>query len=152
MGQGFATSENPSDRRDINDCFISLGYRCPMRHALLFCCTLLTACDPVGFGVLNAVNGVSIINMQRTIPDLAVSIASGRDCSIVHLDHDTPYCSEPEQPPIPPPYCTRSLGGGSDCWATPAAPLGHSVADQQIATDRQEADREHSWFRRWVGL
>ena len=123
-----------------------------MRQALLLCCVLLVGCDPVGAGVLLGVNAAAVVGIQRTVPDLAVSIISGRNCSIVHVDHDTPYCSPIEPVATPPPPCTRSLGGGADCWAIAAVPPGHLVADQRPPTGAQETDRGRGWFRRWIGL
>jgi hypothetical protein len=102
--------------------------------------------------LLVGINGVSLMAIQRTVPDLAVSIASGKDCSLAHLDHDAPYCSPPEPKPVAPPHCTRSLGGVVDCWDQAVVPPGQLVADQRPLTDAQDKDRERSWFARWVGL
>jgi hypothetical protein len=64
------------------------------------------------------VSAVSIPLFHRTPIDMAVSAASGRDCSVVHLDRLEQYCRPKEQPPEQPVFCTRSLGV-ADCWENP---------------------------------
>ena len=120
-----------------------------MRALLLL--PLLCACGlspeqaaTVGVGV-----GVdSIVVIQRTPLDAAVSVLSGRDCSIVHWDQGKSYCRPVEPPPEPPPYCTRSLGV-SDCWRDPATIPNRppEVADgPRTLTPAQEADRTKGWL------
>lgn len=118
------------------------------RAALLL--LLLTGCGAtpaqVGFGAV-AVGAGSIAAIGRTPVDAAVSVVSGRDCSIVHWDQGKSYCKPDEPKPDVPPYCTRSLGV-VDCWADPASVPNRApeVADGPRAlTPVQEKDRTKGW-------
>lgn len=89
----------------------------------------------------------SIAVMHRTPVDAVVSLASGRDCSVVRLDQGKSYCKPPEARPATPPYCTRSLGV-VDCWFAPEAMpgVGHEVADgPRTLTPAQDANRTRWW-------
>jgi len=105
---------------------------------------------PVVAAATVAVSGASIPIFHRTPIDMAVSAASGRDCSVVNLDRGERYCRPKDQPPEKPLFCTRSLGV-PDCWADPAK-LPNSpreIADgPRSLTPEQESDRT----RRWPGL
>jgi hypothetical protein len=108
---------------------------------------LLAACDPASLGTTAAVGVGSVAVIGRTPVDAVVSLASGRDCSVVRLDRGQSYCRPVEAPPGPPPYCTRSLGG-VDCWREPplALPLQRGVADGPATlTAEQEAHRTRRW-------
>ena len=110
----------------------------------------LAACDPATLGATAAVGVGSVVVIGRTPVDAAVSLARGRDCSVVRLDRGQSYCRAEEPPPAPPPYCTRSLGR-VDCWREPplALPMQRGVADGPTTlTAEQEAHRT----RRWPGL
>lgn len=110
----------------------------------------LGACDPAGAGLAAGLALGPVAVIGRTPVDALVSAASGRDCSMVRLDRGQGYCRPEEPPPLPPPYCTRSLGR-VDCWRQPplALPLPPGVADGRITlTEAQEAHRT----RRWPGL
>lgn len=110
----------------------------------------LAGCDPTAVGVTAAVGVGSVAVIGRTPVDAVVSLASGRDCSVVRLDRGLGYCKPEEPPPAPPPYCTRSLGS-VDCWRQPplAIPLQRGVADGPMTLNAaQEANRT----RRWPGL
>ena len=88
---------------------------------------------------------VAIPVFGRTTTDLAVSLISGRDCSVVRLEQGARYCKPREGPPLPAPFCTRSLGG-VDCWASPALLPGQAgVADTPALTPAQEANRTARW-------
>lgn len=111
---------------------------------------ILAGCDPASLGVTAAVGVGSVAVIGRTPVDAAVSLASGRDCSVVRLDRGQSYCRPVEPPPAPPPYCTPSLGR-VDCWREPplTIPLQRGVADGPMTlTPEQEAHRT----RRWPGL
>jgi hypothetical protein len=88
----------------------------------------------------------SIAVFHRGLGDLVVSAVSGRDCSVVRLDQGRSYCVPREGPPVPPEFCTRSLGT-VDCWAIPALVpnIGRPVADQPVTTAAQLADRSARW-------
>ena len=124
----------------------------PSRFSFLMLLFLLPGCEaavPVTGG-LAAANIGSVMVIGRTLPDVVVSLVSGRDCSAVRLDQGQGYCRLPEPPPTPPPYCTRSIGR-VDCWRAPplALPLPTGVADgRTVLTAEQEAHRT----RRWPGL
>jgi len=112
---------------------------------------LLAACGAtpeqaatIGVGV--GVGSIAII--QRTPLDAVVSLASGRDCSIVHWDQGKSYCRPIEAPPEAPPYCTHSLGV-VDCWRDPKTLPDQppEVADgPRTLTPAQEADRTKGWL------
>jgi hypothetical protein len=92
----------------------------------------------------------SLVAIQRTPVDAAVSLVTGKDCSIVRMGRGATYCAAGEPPPAPAPYCTRSLGA-VDCWTRPplALPLPQGVADGRTElSPEQEAHRT----RRWPGL
>jgi hypothetical protein len=122
------------------------------RPVLILCVLLLAGCEaavPVTAGIAIG-NIASVATIGRTLPDAAVSLVSGRDCSLVRLDRGQSYCRAEEPPPAPPPFCTRSLGR-VDCWRVPplAIPLQPGVADgRAVLTAAQEAHRT----RRWPGL
>src|SRR5689334_5065891 len=100
------------------------------RRLLPLLLLVLAGCDPTAAGVTAAVGVGSVAVIGRTPVDAVVSLASGRDCSVVRLDRGQSYCRPEEPPPTPPPYCTRSLGS-VDCWRQPplAIPLQRGVAD-----------------------
>lgn len=98
-------------------------------------------------GAFAAANAASVVVFGRAVPDLAVSAASGRDCSVVRLDRGETYCRPPEPPPAPPPFCTRSLGV-VDCWADPARlprPPREVADGPRRLTPLQEGDRLARW-------
>ena len=94
-----------------------------------------------------AANAGSVVTFGRDPADLVVSLLSGRDCSIVRLAQAQSYCKPIEPPPMPPRYCTRSLGV-ADCWDKPN-PFGtyqQSVADGPAElTAAQERNRTARW-------
>lgn len=122
---------------------------------LLLAVPALAGCDARVAGVpawggLAALNVASVMTVQRSVPDVAVSAWTGRDCSVVRLERGEGYCREAEPPPPPPPFCTRSLGA-VDCWSAPppALPAQRGVADGPwTLTAAQERHRT----RRWPGL
>ena len=119
----------------------------PQPVPLLLLLPFLAACDPASLGAAAAVGVGSIAVIGRTPVDAAVSLATGRDCSVVRLDRGLGYCRPEEPPPAPPSYCTRSLGR-VDCWREPplAIPLQRGVADGPMAlTAEQEAHRTRRW-------
>ncbi len=117
------------------------------RFTLLLAGLLLAGCEAASW--VAAGTGASLVAIQRTPVDAAVSLVTGQDCSIARLDREGSYCRE-DLPPPPPQYCTRSLGT-ADCW-TQRDPFGmpqREIADgPRELTPAQEANRT----RRWPGL
>jgi hypothetical protein len=115
---------------------------------------VLSGCGPaaplaeVGVGV---VSGASIPIFHRTPLDMAVSAATGRNCSVVWLDRGETYCRAREPKPETPEFCTRSLGV-VDCWKDPEKLTDHprEVADgPRELTHEQERDRTKWWPGLW---
>ncbi len=119
-----------------------------MRPALLPVLALLgtAGCDGPAAVATVGVNVVSLAVTGRTVPDIAVSAVTGRDCSVARLDRRLPYCAAAPEPPGPPPFCTRSLGS-ADCWVTrpPAVPAQRGLADGPPPTPAQEEARAARW-------
>lgn len=120
---------------------------------LLIMTSLLTGCGPeapVVAGAVVVASGASLPVFHRTPLDMAVSLASGRDCSVVNLDRGVRYCQPRELAPERPLFCTRSLGV-PDCWASPEKLPGHP---RQIADGpwRLTAEQEKQRTRWWPGL
>ncbi len=114
---------------------------------------LLAGCGGTPEQVLTGVGALgvgSIAVMHRSPFDAALSIISGRDCSVVRLDQGKSYCRPVEPPPQPQTYCTHSLAV-VDCWRDPMALPDHPppvAAGPDVLTPEQEADR----LRRWPNL
>src|SRR4051794_9866311 len=88
-----------------------------LRAAVLPAILFLPGCEAAVsvIGGMAATNIGTTMVIGRTVPHAVVSVASGRDCSAVRLDRGLSYCVPEEAPPVPPAYCTRSIGG-VDCW------------------------------------
>ena len=71
-----------------------------------------------GAAVYGGVEGASVAVFGRGLLDIGVSAVTGRDCSIVRLDRQQPYCAPRDRLPDAPPFCTRTLGR-VECWADP---------------------------------
>ena len=119
-----------------------------MRRALPLLLLALAGCDPQTRLALTALDIGVVPVFGRTLPDLLVSGATGRDCSLVRVEQGKTYCRGEEPPPAPQPFCTRSLGT-VDCWTsaeTQPAPLRRGVADGPThLTPEQEAHRTRGW-------
>lgn len=115
---------------------------------------LLGGCEGA-VGPFAAANVASLAATGRDVPGLAVSAATGRDCSVAHLDRgEASYCRPEPVPPRPAPHCTRSLGA-VDCWTAPppGMPPPRPVADAPPpppVPPPPEAPR--GWFRERLGL
>jgi hypothetical protein len=101
---------------------------------------------PKPFVVAAVVDTASIAVFQRDVLDLVWSLVSGRDCSIVHLEQNQPYCRPIEPLPGEPPYCTRSLGV-PDCWVSREVLINPppSLADTPPMTATQIAHQYGRW-------
>lgn len=121
-----------------------------MRPRPLLTLGLLALLPLPGCAALGEYAGVDLVAvpiMHRSIEDAAVSLVTGRNCSVVRLDQGKPYCQAREPPPPPPPYCTRSLAR-VDCWSDPQDLPDHPrrLADGPYAlSPSQEAARTARW-------
>jgi hypothetical protein len=76
----------------------------------------LTACSSVP--VYTMVDGAVVVATDKTIADNAISLASGKDCSLVRKERGLTYCKEDEVIPHPDVYCYRELAGVT-CYDKP---------------------------------
>ena len=90
---------------------------------------LLAGCAEAVVPVAAANVGVLAV-AGRTAPDMVVSLATGRDCSIAHVETEGVYCRRPVPAQADPPVCTRSIGA-VDCWTSVpvATPRHRGLAD-----------------------
>lgn len=80
-------------------------------------CVLLGACEAmVPYAIID---GAMVVGTQKTMADHAISLASGKDCSLVRIDRGLTYCKE-DEPAAPRPnlYCYRELAGVT-CYSQP---------------------------------
>ena len=97
-----------------------------MRLPALLSLLLLAACHPPLEPVvwLAAIDIGAVPIFHRTATDLAYSLVTRKDCSLVRLEQEGHYCKRPEAPPPDPAFCTHTLGT-AECFATPATLLDH---------------------------
>ena len=125
-----------------------------MRTAALLGLVLLPACQAVGapgaplLAIPAAVEGLSLRAFGRTSGDAVVSLITGEDCSIARIGRGEAYCGR-DDPPAPPPMCTRSLGA-VDCWTMPPAafPAYRGVADGPAALTPAQENNRIGWTGR----
>lgn len=106
---------------------------------------ILTACDGPGLFAFGAVNAVSLSVAGRTVPDIAISAVSGRDCSLARYDRGQTYCAPAEAPAATQPFCTRSLGS-VDCWTRAPEASG---AQRGVADPARPAESGRNWHNLW---
>ena len=123
----------------------------PLSVALL----LLAGCESVGapgaplLAIPAAVEGASLVTLQRGVGDTVVSLMTGEDCSYVRLAKGQTYCASNAPPPAQP-LCTRSLGK-VDCWTTP--PVGSpAYRDVRDGPYELSAEQERNRTARWPKL
>ncbi len=83
-------------------------------------------------------SATSFVVAQRGLFDVAYSLVTGKDCSLVNIERRGEYCrSEAIAQPVA--FCTRSLGD-VDCW-TVANPYGlqRPVTDIPVRPERRPA-------------
>ncbi|MBR0679853.1 hypothetical protein GXW74_05095 [Roseomonas eburnea] len=115
---------------------------------------LLGGCQAVGapgaplLAIPAAVEGVSLRAFGRTTGDALVSLVTGEDCSIARIGRGEAYCGR-DDPPAPPPVCTRSLGA-VDCWTVPPAawPAYRGVADGPATLNEAQENNRIGWTGR----
>lgn len=125
-----------------------------MRRILLLVTVLLPGCEAVGapgaplLAIPAAVEGLSLRAFGRTTGDAVVSLVTGEDCSIARIGRGEAYCGR-DDPPAPPPVCTRSLGA-VDCWTVaPAAfPAYRGVADGPATLSEAQENNRIGWTGR----
>ena len=84
-----------------------------MRRASLIavaCLVLTAACDAVYVG-----SAATVVTTDKTLPDHAISLFSGKDCSTIRSERGQTYCKEDEVHPEPTVHCYRTLGR-IDCY------------------------------------
>jgi len=121
-----------------------------MKELLLLSLLSLSGCGVAedlvaAAGIVLSVGTVPVI--QRSPWDATYSLSTGRDCSVVRLDEGKTYCRPVEPKPVPPPFCTHTLGA-VNCWQDPGTMPGHphGLADGPAKlTAEQEADRVRIW-------
>lgn len=80
-------------------------------------CILVAACEMVAPYAM--IDGAVVVGTEKTMADHAISLASGKDCSLVRIERGLTYCKEDEiAGPRPNLYCYRELAGVT-CYSTP---------------------------------
>lgn len=80
-------------------------------------CIGLAACGAVTPYAM--IDGAVVVGTEKTMADHAISLASGKDCSLVRIERGMTYCKEDEVAgPRPNLYCYRELAGVS-CYDSP---------------------------------
>lgn len=84
---------------------------------------------------LSGASVASFAVLQRGLVDVAYSMVTGQDCSVINIERRGEYCRT-EAVATPVPFCTRSLGD-VDCW-TVAEPYGpqRAVPDTPARAER----------------
>jgi hypothetical protein len=99
---------------------MGFGISVAMRRIGLFAgmslCLLLGACGNMGHWAV--ADAAIVIGTDKTFTDHVISLASGKDCSLVRKERGMTYCKEDEVVPRPNVYCYRELGGVS-CYDGP---------------------------------
>jgi hypothetical protein len=89
---------------------------------------------PVSLWVAGA-SAASFVVLQRGLFDVAYSVVTGKDCSVINIERRGEYCrTDPVAAPVA--FCTRSLGD-VDCWVV-AEPYGpqRPVSDTPAPAER----------------
>lgn len=91
----------------------------PPRPALALLVLLpIGACGGEALAPVAIASGATLVFSGKTPLDHMAGLATGQDCSSVRWEAHGPWCVRPPAPPLPEPFCTRSLGA-ADCWAVP---------------------------------
>ena len=118
-----------------------------MRTAVLLLACLLPGCglDPVQWtSIVGGVTVGTFAVIGRSPVDAVYSLATGKDCSAVRLEQGKTYCKPIEPQPVPPEFCTRSLGV-VDCWQAPLPDTRQVASGSITLTPEQEANRTARW-------
>ncbi|TVR99546.1 MAG: hypothetical protein EA406_03190 [Rhodospirillales bacterium] len=85
-----------------------------MRTAVALSLAVLAA----GCAEMAGVQVAVVAGTGKTMVDHVVSLASGKDCSIVRKEQGRTYCREDEAVPAMPQHCYQTLGA-IDCYVLP---------------------------------
>lgn len=96
---------------------------------------LLASCDAVPPYAM--VDGAVVVTTEKTMADHVISLASGKDCSLVRKEQGETYCEEDEVVPHPTLYCYRELAGVT-CYDRP---------DQRRKT--RVGENDHNYVKRY---
>lgn len=90
---------------------------------------------------LSGASVASFVVLQRGLFDVAYSMVTGQDCSVINIERRGEYCrTDPVATPAS--FCTRSLGD-VDCW-TVAEPYGPQRAVQDTPAVPERTPRRWS--------
>lgn len=64
------------------------------------------------------VDGAVVMGTEKTMADHVISLASGKNCSLIRIEKGLTYCEEDELNPVPNLYCYRELAGVT-CYKRP---------------------------------
>lgn len=71
-----------------------------------------------GWAIAGGINAGSLMLTGGTVPDVVVSLVTGKTCSVVRLEQGRTYCREDEPNPKPNVYCYATLAT-PDCYSEP---------------------------------
>lgn len=95
---------------------------------IAFATVALAGCGNLGPYAI--ADGATVVVTDKTMIDHAISVASGKDCSVVRVEQGLRYCKEDEVVPHPVVFCYRELGDVT-CYSNPdprqeKGPLGYN--------------------------
>ncbi len=85
------------------------------------------------------VDGAVVIGSDKTMIDHVISMASGKDCSLVRKERGMTYCKEDEVVPRPEVYCYRELAKVT-CYDKP---------DTRQRDRPQVGDNDHNYIKKY---
>lgn len=100
-------------------------------------CLLVVSCSAMPPYAM--VDGAVVVTTEKTMADHAISLASGKDCSLVRLEQGTTYCEEDEVVPHPSLYCYRELAGVT-CYDRP---------DQRRGERGRLGENDHNYVQKY---
>ncbi|MBC8158502.1 MAG: hypothetical protein H8E94_04135 [Alphaproteobacteria bacterium] len=111
--------------------------RLPRLMACVGVSLLVAGCGSVPpFAMLD---GAVVIGSDKTMADHVVSLASGKDCSLVRKERGMTYCKEDEVTPRPEVYCYRELAKVT-CYDKP---------DTRRTNRPQVGDNDHNYIKKY---
>ena len=116
---------------------VSVMKRLPRIFASVAACLLIGGCGPLP--PFAAVDGAVVVGSDKTMIDHVVSLASGKDCSLVRKERGMTYCKEDEVIPRPEVYCYRELAKVT-CYDKPDA----RRSDRPLV-----GDNDHNYIKKY---